>query len=241
MTNETKMTSEQWNGLVALMRAVAVAAAEHDKGARLEAKRQAGACESNVRKMFVDVTDMTGIEATKMYASHVRFDSPATLHRALKKIVGLASSDHLSHSEQIVEIEKAAKLALNGADDHTAIERSLRRALESIDMRLKSLMLQNLVSQEIAASLCRTVHTALLGLPSPTTPFPKWVEYVGSWQAGPYLARIRSDGAGWDAIVKVPSFPYELAIDTQIVNAEATKRLCETSHEHLVACFSALG
>lgn len=49
-----KMTPEQWNGLVALMRAIAVAAAEPGAISGLELKRQAGACEANVRKMFVD-------------------------------------------------------------------------------------------------------------------------------------------------------------------------------------------
>lgn len=54
-----EMTAEQWNGLVALIRAIAVAASEPATAARLEAKRQAGACESNVRKMFVDTGAMS--------------------------------------------------------------------------------------------------------------------------------------------------------------------------------------
>jgi hypothetical protein len=45
-----KMTHEQWNGLVALIRAVAVAAARQGD---MDAKRQAGACEAQVRRMFV--------------------------------------------------------------------------------------------------------------------------------------------------------------------------------------------
>lgn len=51
-----KMTTEQWNGLVALMRAIAVAAAKGgDFGPdSMAAKRQAGACETEVRKLFVD-------------------------------------------------------------------------------------------------------------------------------------------------------------------------------------------
>lgn len=52
-----KMTPEQWNGLVALIRAIAVAAAEPGALTGMEYKRQAGACEANVRKMFVDDTD----------------------------------------------------------------------------------------------------------------------------------------------------------------------------------------
>lgn len=52
-----KMKPEQWNGLVALMRAIAVAAAEQGAITSMEAKQQAGKCEANVRKMFVDDTD----------------------------------------------------------------------------------------------------------------------------------------------------------------------------------------
>jgi hypothetical protein len=53
-----QMTTEQWNGLVALMRAIAVEAATPGKladgvGEKLAAKRQAGACETQVRRLFV--------------------------------------------------------------------------------------------------------------------------------------------------------------------------------------------
>ncbi len=44
-----KMTHEQWNALVALIRAVAVAAKSGD----IEDKRQAGKCEASVRQLFV--------------------------------------------------------------------------------------------------------------------------------------------------------------------------------------------
>lgn len=47
------MTSEQWNGLVALIMAHAVRAAKRNDIDYMDAKRQAGECEKNVRKMFV--------------------------------------------------------------------------------------------------------------------------------------------------------------------------------------------
>lgn len=62
------MTPEQWNGLVALMRAISVASVKQSTATpgldtdAMDAKRQAGACETNVRKMFV--TDDTPTIAT---------------------------------------------------------------------------------------------------------------------------------------------------------------------------------
>lgn len=52
MTKMT-MTSEQWNGLVALIMAHAVRAAKRNDTDHTDAKRQAGECEKNVRKLFV--------------------------------------------------------------------------------------------------------------------------------------------------------------------------------------------
>lgn len=52
------MTPEQWNGLVALMRAIAVASTDRfDVNRAHDSKQQAGKCEANVRKMFVDDTE----------------------------------------------------------------------------------------------------------------------------------------------------------------------------------------
>lgn len=58
-----KMTSEQWNGLVALMRAIVVSSSSRFGPEAMEAKRQAGACEANVRKMFVDGEDAPAVGA----------------------------------------------------------------------------------------------------------------------------------------------------------------------------------
>lgn len=53
-----KMKPEQWNGLVALMRAIAVASTDRfDVNRAHDSKQQAGKCEANVRKMFVDDTN----------------------------------------------------------------------------------------------------------------------------------------------------------------------------------------
>jgi len=49
------LSSEQWNGLVALMRAIAVAAVKQNSFGPgvAEERKQAGRCEANVRKLFV--------------------------------------------------------------------------------------------------------------------------------------------------------------------------------------------
>ncbi len=61
------MTSEQWNGIVALMRAIAVAAARPDD---MDAKRQAGACGAQVRQLFVE--DEDAVERNAELAAAIR-------------------------------------------------------------------------------------------------------------------------------------------------------------------------